>query len=253
MRITFTTELRDVAVRMVTIAGTPSAGKTSVALHLARTLMRDERKVAAVKFDTLSTVDDQIYRNRLGIPAIQGLSDYLCPDHFFVSNLEEAYTWGRNQNVDLLMIETAGLCFRCAPHVHGIPALTVIDNLGGMEVPSKMGPALTLADIVIVTKSDLVSQAEKEVFTHRIRQVNATADILHVNGLTGVGTLRLKNHFNTWPDYTPETEWEMEGQRLRYSMPASICSYCTGETRIGKRYQSGNVEKLLCGGSCPCA
>lgn len=229
-------------MKLVTIAGAPSAGKTAVALHLIRQLSKDGKRSAAVKFDTLGTTDDQIYRDRLDIPAIQGLSDYLCPDHYFVSNLEEACVWGTRQQADYLFVETAGLCYRCAPHVNDIPAITVIDNLGGMEAPRKMGPALTLADVVVVTKSDLVSQAEKEVFAHRISQVNDSARIIHVNGLTGTGVLHLKRISESWPEAR-----ELEGLQLRYSMPASICSYCTGETRIGKRFQSGNVEKLLLG------
>lgn len=236
-------------MKLITVAGAPSSGKTAVSLHFIRQLQRDGVKAAAVKFDTLSTVDDRTYRDQLGIPAIQGLSDYLCPDHYFVSNLEEAYNWGLSQNADTLILETAGLCYRCAPHVHGIPAITVIDNLGGMEVPAKMGPTLTLADVVVITKSDLVSQAEKEVFAHRISQVNPGAIIMHVNGLNGVGSLYLKKISASWQD----CGHVITGQRLRYSMPASICSYCTGETRIGKRYQSGNVHKLLCEGAGPCA
>ena len=236
-------------MKLITIAGAPSAGKTAVALHFIRQLQRDNVKAVAVKFDTLRTVDDRTYREQLGIPAIQGLSDYLCPDHYFVSNLEEAYNWGRAQNADVLILETAGLCYRCAPHVHGIPAITVIDNLGGMEVPAKMGPTLTLADVVVITKSDLVSQAEKEVFAYRIGQVNPKAIIMHMNGLNGVGSLHLKKISDAWTD----CDHVLTGQRLRYSMPASICSYCTGETRIGKQYQSGNVQKILWGGSMPCA
>lgn len=227
-------------MKLVTIAGAPSSGKTSIAVQLIRQLMAEGAHVAAVKFDTLGTTDDAVYTSRLGIPAIQGLSDFLCPDHYFVSNLEEAHAWGLKQQVDYLFIETAGLCYRCAPHVESVPAVTVIDNLGGMEAPQKMGPALTLADVVVVTKSDLVSQAEKEVFAHRVSQVNPNAQVIHVNGLTGTGVLYLKRLCESWQP----TE-EPEGLKLRYSMPASICSYCTGETRIGRRFQSGNVEKLL--------
>ena len=34
------------------------------------------------------------------------------------------------------------------------------------------------------------------------------------------------------------------GKRLRFSMPAALCSYCLGETRIGESYQMGNVRKM---------
>ena len=36
--------------------------------------------------------------------------------------------------------------------------------------------------------------------------------------------------------------------RLRFAMPAAVCSYCLSETRIGSRYQKGNVKKTAFGG-----
>ena len=46
---------------------------------------------------------------------------------------------------------------------------------------------LRMADVVAITKGDLVSQAEREVYRYRIRQMNRRAFIRHVNGLTGQG------------------------------------------------------------------
>jgi Ni2+-binding GTPase involved in maturation of urease and hydrogenase len=215
-------------------------GKTSVILHLAALLAKEGVRPAVVKFDALSSADDVIFREKLGIPALVGLSDYVCPDHYYVSNIEEACVWGREAGADLLVLETAGLCHRCAPHIKGVPALTVLDSLGGVDAPRKMGPAASLADIIVVTKCDLVSQAEREVFDFAVASVNPTAAIVHVNGLTGTGALHLQRMARTWPRVDG-----VEDAVLRYSMPASICSYCTGERRIGRRYQSGNVEKLV--------
>lgn len=226
-------------MKVITIAGTPSSGKTSVLLHTLRHFTTEGTKAAAVKFDALSTQDHKTYRQRLGIPAIRGLSDYVCPDHYYVSNLEEVLLWGHEQGAELLVIETAGLCFRCAPHIDGVPAVTVIDNLSGLDAPEKMGPALQLADVVVITKGDLVSQAEKEVFVHRVRQVNTSAKAFHCNGLTGNGAMTLKRMIDQWPEVKSFT-----GLKLRYSMPASICSYCTGERRVGRDYQTGNVVKI---------
>lgn len=226
-------------VKIITVAGPPSAGKTAVIIHVARLYLASGVRVAAVKFDALSTRDDEAYAQKLGISAIAGISDYVCPDHYYVSNLEEVLQWGANQMADVLFIETAGLCFRCAPHIQGVPALTIIDNLSGLDTPGKMGPALFLADFVAITKGDLVSQAEKEVFSHRIKLVNPQAKVLHVNGLTGNGSLPLKRLLDDSDEVDQLTE-----RSLRYSMPASICSYCTGETRVGLQYQSGNVVKI---------
>jgi len=36
----------------------------------------------------------------------------------------------------------------------------------------------------------------------------------------------------------------LEETRLRFTMPAALCSYCLGETRIGKDYQTGNLRKM---------
>ena len=36
--------------------------------------------------------------------------------------------------------------------------------------------------------------------------------------------------------------------KLRFSRPAAVCSYCLSETRIGARYQRGNVKKAGLGG-----
>ena len=103
----------------------------------------------------------------------------------------------------------------------------------------KWGPLLSLADVVVVTKADMVSQAEKEVFIHSIGKVNPRARIFQVNGLTGSGALPLKRLVDTLPGHN-----DLTGLSLRYAMPASVCSYCTGETRIGSQFQSGNVTKI---------
>ncbi len=36
----------------------------------------------------------------------------------------------------------------------------------------------------------------------------------------------------------------LEDHRLRFTMPSALCSYCTGQTRIGDRYCMGNVREM---------
>jgi len=226
-------------MRTLTLAGPPSTGKTAVIAHAIKALSASGSRTAAVKFDTRSKSDAERLKRDFGIPTLSGLSGYLCPDHYFVSNMEEAMDWGRHNHADILFIETAGLCLRCAPHIEGIPAITVVDCLGGIDVPAKMGPMLSCADLVVVTKGDLVSQAEREVFIHGLPHAAPHAEIVSVNGLTGTGVRALLR----W--LTRQTGGEATATaRLRHDMPASICSYCTGERRIGRAYQTGNVEKL---------
>ena len=126
-------------MRFVIVAGTPSSGKTSVMIHTIRHLLAEGFSVAVCKIDCLETSDDERY-GRLGIPVAIGLSDYICPDHFYVANLEEIENWAKKQMADILVLETAGLCHRCAPAIHGCLSICVIDNLIGIDTPKKVGP-----------------------------------------------------------------------------------------------------------------
>jgi Ni2+-binding GTPase involved in maturation of urease and hydrogenase len=228
-------------LRFVIVSGLPSSGKTAVMLHTIRHLLQEGLKVAACKMDCLNTSDDQSYR-ALGIPVAVGLSEYLCPDHFFAVNLEEVFNWACNHSAEVLILETAGLCHRCAPAVEGCLSICVIDNLSGIDTPQKVGPMLSTADIVVISKGDIVSQAEREVFRQRVEMVNPEALIFAINGLNGQGTLKLKKSIL---ECTPIDQ--IEGKELRCSMPAAICSYCTGETLIGSSYQMGNIKKVYFG------
>jgi Ni2+-binding GTPase involved in maturation of urease and hydrogenase len=231
-------------MKLLTVSGPPSCGKTAVILKTAESLASMGRKVGVVKFDCLSTEDDLLYQ-RAGIPVKKGLSGPLCPDHFFVSNVEEIVQWGKASGLDILISESAGLCNRCAPHIKDILSICVIDNLSGIGTPKKIGPMLKMADIVVITKGDVVSQAEREVFASRVSSVNPSALVLHVNGLTGQGAFELGTLF----DEDERQIHSILGYRLRFSMPSALCSYCLGETRIGESYQMGNVRKMQIDGA----
>jgi Ni2+-binding GTPase involved in maturation of urease and hydrogenase len=225
-------------MRLITVAGPPSSGKTSVIVKTAEYLLQKRVKVGVVKFDCLSTSDERLYQ-RLGLPVKVGISGNLCPDHFFVSNIDDCVEWGRRVGLDLLISESAGLCNRCSPHIKGVLAVCVVDNLAGANTPKKIGPMLKLADVVVVTKGDIVSQAEREVFAFKVRQANPRAEVIAVNGITGQGAFDLSVQF-----LRAGTAGSLEGSRLRFSMPAAICPYCVGETAIGKDHQRGNVKKM---------
>ncbi len=225
-------------MKFVTVSGPPSVGKTAVILKTIEHLQRDGLKVGVVKFDCLSTQDDELYEKH-GIPVKKGLSGALCPDHFFVSNVEEVVQWGRGEGFDMLISESAGLCNRCSPYIKEVLAVCVIDNLSGVNTPKKIGPMLKSADLVVVTKGDIVSQAEREVFARSIASVNPKALVMNLNGITGQGSSELASMLQEGEEIDT-----VKGRRLRFSMPAALCSYCLGETRIGEAYQQGNVRKI---------
>lgn len=226
------------SIRLITVAGPPSCGKTSVLLRTLKPMIAAGLKIGVVKFDCLTSDDHKRY-GEAAIPVRKGLAGGLCPDHFFIANIEPALQWGRSSGFDLLVTESAGLCNRCSPHIRGILAVCVIDHLSGVHTPRKIGPMLKSADLVVLTKGDIVSQAEREVFAFRVRQVNAKAAVLQVNGLTGQGNLLLQQHFRNAPQVS-----SLEDNRLRFTMPAALCSYCLGEVRIGQDCQIGNIKSM---------
>ena len=226
-------------MNLVTFSGPPSSGKTAVILKTIASLKSDDFKIGVVKFDCLYTDDDELYA-KAGVLVKKGLSGSLCPDHYFVSNIEEVVEWGNKNKLDLLITESAGLCNRCSPYVVSVKAICVIDNLSGINTPKKIGPMLKTADIVVITKGDIVSQAEREVFSSRVSIVNPKANVMHINGLTGQGAFELGTLL---VDKNKHVE-TLKGEKLRFSMPAALCSYCLGETRIGADFQMGNVRKI---------
>jgi len=225
-------------MKCITVAGPPSSGKTSVLLRVAGILAGRGERLGVVKFDCLSSHDREAFE-QAGIPAVVGLSGALCPDHFYVCNAADASAWGRRQELSVMAIESAGLCNRCAPHIEGVLAICVVDNLSGIDTPAKIGPMLRLADVVVITKGDVVSQAEREVFAFRVRQVNPRATVLFVSGLTGQGADALALCIQA----APETD-DLDGAQLRFTMPAAVCSYCLGQRRVGEDNQMGNVRKM---------
>ena len=223
-------------MKLVVIAGTPGSGKTSVLLHTIKALVSLGSRPAVVKIDCLWTDDDQRFK-RLGVPVQVGLAKDMCPDHFTIYNTEDMLRWAEIQGADMLLNETAGLCLRCAPYPDECLAVCVIDVTTGPNTPLKVGPLLTTADVVVMTKGDVVSQAEREVFRERVLDVNPGCTIVEANGLTGKGSFELAEVISVSPDAGT-------GMKLRYNPPLAICSLCTGEMRVARKHHMGVLRSL---------
>ena len=86
-------------MKLVTIAGPPSSGKTSVILELIKSLREDGRTAGAVKFDCLTSFDQARYEEA-GVPIQVGLAGKFCPDHFLATNIENCLAWGKEMGFD---------------------------------------------------------------------------------------------------------------------------------------------------------
>ncbi len=224
-------------MKLVVCAGPATTGKTSVLRHLTRKLLAANVRVAFLKIDVQFADEDELFASEFDIPARKVYSGELCPDHCSVMVLGDALAWARNCNADVLLAETAGLCLRCAPYADGGLGVVVLEASSGMNLPRKIGPMLSLADIAVVTKIDLVSQAEREVFRARILDAAPGVRVREVNALHGIGLDPLMRLVLASPEVG-------EHLRLRGSPPVGTCTICVGKREIGWQAHFGVVRPL---------
>jgi Ni2+-binding GTPase involved in maturation of urease and hydrogenase len=224
-------------VKLAICAGPATTGKTSVLRHVIRRLLAAGQHPAFLKLDVQYADEDEALAAEFRIPTRKVYSGELCPDHCGVMVLGDALQWARRAGSDTLLVETAGLCLRCSPYVDGGLGIAVLEATSGMNLPLKVGPMLSLADVAVVTKIDLVSQAEREVFRARIHQAAPNVKVREVNALHGIGIDPLAAQVAE----TPEA-----GERLflRGSPPVGTCTVCVGKREVGWQAHFGVVRPL---------
>jgi Ni2+-binding GTPase involved in maturation of urease and hydrogenase len=224
-------------MKLAICAGPATSGKTAVLRHIIRRLRAANHAVAFLKIDVQYADEDKDLADEFGIPTKKVYSGELCPDHCSVMVLGEALDWARKAGSGVLLVETAGLCLRCAPYVDGGLGIVVLEATSGMNLPRKIGPMLSLADVAVVTKIDRVSQAEREVFRARILDAAPSVRVREVNALHGIGIDPLVNLVLQ----TPDVEGDLE---LRGNPPVGTCTICVGKKSIGWQSHFGVVRPL---------
>jgi len=224
-------------MKLVTCAGPPTTGKTTVLKQIASRLIGADFCVHYLKIDVQYAVEDELFKKEFNIPARKVYSGELCPDHCNVMVLGDAVEWAENNKADFLLVETAGLCLRCSPYVEGSVGIVVLEATSGMNLPRKIGPMLSLADVAVVTKIDLVSQAEREVFRSRIASAAGGVAIYETNALYGIGIDAVVKKILAWP----EIQYPLV---LRGNPPVGTCTVCVGKKEIGWQQHFGVVRSL---------
>ncbi len=226
-------------MKFIIFAGTPGSGKTSTIKYVIQEL-KANFKLFFAKFDCLRTSDDERIAQEYKIPTVKKLAGELCPDHY--TALEIPKLIKKNQSKDIIILETAGLCLRCSPYIEEGLGINILDITSGS--PSRYGPILTQADIVAVSKGDLISQAEREIFRASILKTNPKTKIVEVNGLTGEGAIDIAEYIRLSADIGNKK------LTLKHSMPSAVCGYCYGnkiisEKDVQQRYLAGKELKNL--------
>lgn len=225
-------------IRVMVVAGPPSSGKTAVVKHMIRHLGERDR-VAYLKIDVVAAFEDEEMRKEFGIPARKVYSGDMCPDHMGIMVMEDAVSWAQKEGASVLIIESAGLCLRCTPYLSGALGICVISSLSGTHAPLKMAPMITFSDVCVVTKTDLISQAEKEVFRESIRRVSRDMDIVETNAIQGTGLKYLYRILDSAPPCRDAGSLELRG-----TPPLGVCTICVGKKKAGWRNHFGVIRRL---------
>ena len=95
----------------------------------------------------------------------------------------------------------------------------------------------------MITKGDLVSPTEREIFLYNVKKANRKARVFFVNGLNGQGIYKLDQILQTTGEIQAITD-----KYLRFTMPAAVCTYCAGQTKVGgndavTRIKAGMLEE----------
>ncbi len=225
-------------LKTILLSGASAVGKTSVLKHVLKGLTTMGENPCVCKIDCIQTQDGEVVKG-MGYPCVVGIGGDICPDHFLVSNLPELWSWSKKNNCSTLLIETAGLCHRCSPATEQMVAGCIIDSMSSSKAPATLGPMLTQADFIILTKIDMISQAEREIYKWKIQELNPTAELFCVDCVAGYGM----EPFIKWIAEQKFVD-DYEGDSLRFPMPSGVCSYCVGEIRVGENYQQGVIGKI---------
>lgn len=224
-------------MKLIIFAGPPTCGKTTVIRQVIKRMLVKDLKVSYIKIDVLFADEDEIIAKEFGIPTRKIYSGELCPDHCNVVVLDEAVEWAEKAGSEYLFVETAGLCLRCSPYVENSLGVVVLEATSGMNLPRKIGPMLTLADISVITKIDLISQAEREVFRYRVMESAHGITVVESNALYGIGIDPIVKQIVKSSDIE-------QPMFLRGNPPVGTCTICVGKKEIGAKNHFGVLRTM---------
>ncbi len=224
-------------MRLIIVAGPPSTGKTAVIRQIIRSM--PESRFAYLKIDVVVATEDEELAAEFNIPTKKVYSGDLCPDHAGIMVMDDALTWAEEKNADYLIVESAGLCLRCTPYTTQALGIVVLSAVSGINSPVKMAPMIALADIAVVTRVDLVTQAEKEVFREKIKGISSEVEIVETNAIQGTGLRFLIRAITEGPEVTDSKSITLKG-----IPPLGVCTVCIGKRSIGWQNHFGVIRKL---------
>lgn len=209
-------------MRIAIFAGPHGSGKTALLLHTLTHMRQAGFKAGVFKIDPFESSDKEAFRSR-GFASKCHVAGDVCPDHEAMVVLAEAYQWALDQELNVLAVESGGLCHRCSPFLKRTLAVCVVNGLSNLSTPDKMRTVVEDADVVALMRAEMISPAERQVFLSRLKAINPRARVLHANGLTGEGTHLVANAILDRQDIRL-----LDVEFLRAVLPTGYCHYCQG-------------------------
>lgn len=168
-------------VLAINLMSSPGAGKTSLLEHTIDAL-HDRYRIAVIEGDLETENDAQRIRQK-GVPAIQITTGNAC--HLDAHMVHDALHQLDVQGIDLLFIENVGnlVCpasFDLGQHCN----VTLLSVTEGDDKPAKYPVMFRAADLVLLTKTDLLAvldDFDADKATQYIRQLASEAPLLRVN------------------------------------------------------------------------
>lgn len=180
----------DLAARgtvVVNLLSSPGSGKTAL-LESELTLARQRGVPVAALTADLATENDATRLARSGVPVRQVLTDGLC--HLEADMLRSHVDEWMPHGTRLLFVENVGNLVCPASYDLGESLRVALASVTeGEDKPLKYPTAFGLAQLVIVTKTDIAEAAgfDEAAFLGNVRQVNPGVEVIRTSARTGEG------------------------------------------------------------------
>jgi hydrogenase nickel incorporation protein HypB len=181
-------------VLAVNLMSSPGAGKTTL-LEKTIDLLKDEYRIAVIEGDLETETDAQRLRAR-GVAAIQITTGSAC--HLDAHMVHDALHRLRLAELDLLFIENVGnlVCpasFDLGHHLN----VTLLSITEGDDKPAKYPVMFRAADVMLLTKADLlpvIEEFDAGRATANLRNLASSIPVYSLSSKTGQG-------MQTWIDW----------------------------------------------------
>ncbi|MFD9306959.1 hydrogenase nickel incorporation protein HypB [Streptomyces sp. NPDC060048] len=171
----------------VNLLSSPGSGKTAL-LERELLLARERGLAVAALTADLATENDAVRLARSGVPVQQVLTDGLC--HLEAGMLRRHLDGWLPDATRLLFVENVGNLVCPASYDLGESLRVVLASVTeGEDKPLKYPTAFGLAQLVVITKTDIAGAVDfdEDAFRAHVRQVNPGVEVVRTSARSGEG------------------------------------------------------------------